>query len=474
MKLSNVAECSKIGWIIILTAIGFMATFAQAAERDARSLKEDKQQVQAWNTFADRLYTLHKYLVAQQPIQTQTRHGGFAHQPDVYTETRYYDKKNDHLLSVIQRMNDSPDLIEEIAVNIYDKHGRVLRDYLAAYLPYNRNAPIQTLINLHAYHGGLHGFRQFDASGERIYEQCAGRYAGKPVMISLEDYQLDDGGYQDKKTLESAAYKTCFTDIPSSAQAYLNPLKEIELAKAEAQQAEPETADDYARLIEKYSAALKRNPKDVALLIKRGDVYFKLHEFELAIEDYSDAIDLDKHADAAYFGRGMALGRYGQIRAGIQDLSVYIRRHPDSSRAHTKRGIRYLWIRETAKAEKDFVKAIQLDQTNAEAHDDLGVIHAKRGDYVGALKHFKAAVKYDPTYFKAYHNQAMVYYIRGNDVMALMSAERSLALVPDQRNTLLLKADILQALGRNDEAQKIKNDAEFLPAGNWSERIPVQ
>ena len=68
----------------------------------------------------------------------------------------------------------------------------------------------------------------------------------------------------------------------------------------------------------------------------------------------------------------------------------------------------------------------------------------------------------------------MVYYIRGNDVMALMSAERSLALVPDQRNTLLLKADILQALGRNDEAQKIKNDAEFLPAGNWSERIPVQ
>jgi tetratricopeptide (TPR) repeat protein len=474
MKLSNVAECSKISWIIVVTVIGFMTVFARAAERDVRSLKEDKQQVRAWNTFAERLYTLHQYLIAQQPIRTQHQHGGFAHQADVYTKTRYYDKAHQRLLSVIQRMNDNPDLIEEIAVNIYDKHGHVVRDYLAAYLPYNRNAPIQTLINLHAYHGKLHGFRQFDASGERIYEQCQGQYDGKPVMLSLEDYQFGNGAYRDNKTLASAVYQSCFAGIPATAKAYLNPLKEIELAKVNIKEEAPQTAEDYAKLVDKYSNVLKRDPKNVALLIKRGDVYFKLHEFELAIEDYSDAIDLDKHADAAYFGRGMALGRYGQIREGIKDLSVYIERHPQNSRAFTKRGIRYLWIHEAAKAEKDFVKAIQLDHTNAEAHDDLGVIHAKRGDYRGALKHFNAAVKYDPTYFKAYHNQAMVYYIRGNDVMALMSAERSLALVPEQRNTLLLKADILQALGRNAEAQKIKSDAEFLPAGNWSERISVQ
>jgi len=170
----------------------------------------------------------------------------------------------------------------------------------------------------------------------------------------------------------------------------------------------------------------------------------------------------------------MALGRYGQIREGIKDLGVYIKRHPDNSRAYTKRGVRYLWIHDYRRAEKDLVRAIQLDPANAEAHDDLGVIHARNRDYIGALKHFNAAVKYDHTYFKAFHNQAMVYYITGQEVLALASVEQALALMPDQRNSLLLKANILHELGRDEEAAKIKDDAEFLPKGNWSERITVQ
>jgi len=83
-------------------------------------------------------------------------------------------------------------------------------------------------------------------------------------------------------------------------------------------------------------------------------------------------------------------------------------------------------------------------------------------------------VKYDHTYFKAFHNQAMVYYITGQEILALAAVEQALALMPDQRNSLLLKANILHELGRDEEAAKIKDDAEFLPKGNWSERITVQ
>jgi tetratricopeptide (TPR) repeat protein len=474
MKRCNIADCSKLPLLLAAVVIVFAAEIGRAEAKEIRALKEDKQQVKAWNTFADRLYSLHKYLLAQHAIRTETEQGGYARHPNIYTETRYYDKNSNRLLSRVQRMNDNSKLIQLIEVNIYNPQGEIVRDYLAAYLPYNRNAPIQTLINLHSHHGHLQGYRQFDASGERIYEQCEGHYGGKPVMISLEEYEFGKGPYRDSKTLNSAAYKICFSGVPTSAQAYLNPLKEIDASKAEQAESTPQTADDYAKLIDQYSLALKQNPKDVDLLIKRGDLYFLLHEFEQAIADYSDAIELDKHADAAYFGRGMALGRYGQIRAGIQDLSVYLSRHPNESRAHTKRGIRYVWIHEYAKAEKDFVRAIQINPANAEAHDDLGVIHARRGDYLGALKHFNAAIKLDPTYFKAFHNQAMVYYINGQDALALDAVEHALALVPDLRNSMLLKADILRALGRTQEAAKIKEDAEFLPEGNWSERIPVQ
>jgi len=232
--------------------------------------------------------------------------------------------------------------------------------------------------------------------------------------------------------------------------------------------------EDIESQIKNVTHELKATPKSVALLIKRGDLYFELHEFDKAIADYSSAIQLDDHADKAYYGRGLALGRNGDIPQGIKDLSVYLGRHPTDSYAYTKRGIRYLWSGDDKNAEADLTKAITLNPRNAEAHDDLGVVLARRGDYKGALINFQACVTIDPTYFKGYHNLAMAYYVVGEDKLALDAVNQSLALVPDQRSPMLLKAQILQALGREKEAAKVKEDAEWLPEGNWSEHISVK
>ena len=232
--------------------------------------------------------------------------------------------------------------------------------------------------------------------------------------------------------------------------------------------------DDIDSQIKHYTHELRTAPKSVALLVKRGDLYFKLHEFDMAIADYTTAIKLDAHADKAYYGRGLALGRNGNIRQGIEDLSVYLDRHPTDSYAYTKRGIRYLWLREDSKAEADLTRAITLDPGNAEAHDDLGVVLARHSDYKGALKNFLACVTIDPTYFKGFNNLAIAYYVIGEDKLALAAVNQSLKLVPDQRSPMLLKAKILHGLGREKEAAKVQEDAEFLPEGNWSEHVTVE
>ncbi|MEJ2107398.1 MAG: tetratricopeptide repeat protein [Acidiferrobacteraceae bacterium] len=226
--------------------------------------------------------------------------------------------------------------------------------------------------------------------------------------------------------------------------------------------------------IQHYTQELKAKPKSVDLLIKRGDLYFKTHQFDKAVADFSAAIRLDGHADKAYFGRGLALGRNGNVRQGIKDLSVYIGRHPTDSYGYTKRGIRYLWLGDDSSAEKDLSMAIKLNPKNAEAHDDLGVVYGRRGDYKTAFKNFLACVTIDPTYFKGWHNLAMAYYVFGEDKPALAAIDRSLALVPDQRSSMLLKATILHAMGREKEAAQVKEDAEWLPVGNSSENIPIQ
>jgi tetratricopeptide (TPR) repeat protein len=232
--------------------------------------------------------------------------------------------------------------------------------------------------------------------------------------------------------------------------------------------------EDIDSQIQHYTQELKATPKSVALLIKRGDLYFKMHKFDKAVADYSAAIKLDDRADKAYFGRGLALGRNGNIRAGIKDLSVYIGRHPTDSYGYTKRGIRYLWLGDDSNAEKDLSKAIKLNPRNAEAHDDLGVVFGRRGDYKTAFKNFSACVTIDPTYFKGWHNLAMAYYVFGDDRLALNAVNQSLALVPDQRSSMLLKATILHTMGREKEAAKVKEDAEWLPVGNSSENIPIK
>jgi len=226
--------------------------------------------------------------------------------------------------------------------------------------------------------------------------------------------------------------------------------------------------------VDAVSRQIRSRPDAPELYVLRGEAYFKLREFDKAIDDFSTAIQLDDRQDDAWFGRGMALGRNGEIDKGIADLGVYIKRHPKSSLAHTKRGVRYLWKGDEANAEKDLVQAIALDPHNAEAHDDLGVIRARRGEYDKAAEHFTTTIRHDPTYQKAYHNLAMVHYLVGREQQALMAVNESVKLAPEDRNALLLKSKILESLGRHAEAKRIREEAEFLPAGNWSEQMPVQ
>lgn len=207
--------------------------------------------------------------------------------------------------------------------------------------------------------------------------------------------------------------------------------------------------------------------------LERGDIYYLLNNLPLALKDYSTAISLDDTQDKAYFGRGMTYGRMGLVEEGIADLSVYIKRHPTSSVAYTKRGVRNIWRGNLPEAERDLTRAIELDPNNAEAHDDLGVVHAQQHRVSIAAKHFKTAIKLDPSYQKAYHNLSMCYYMGGQSENALKIIDAGLELDADNRNSLMLKATILQSLGREAEAKTLSDQAEFLPESNWTERSTI-
>jgi len=459
---------------IAITALLFaIPSFATSKERIS-PMKVDIEQVKRWNQFADNIYTLHLALIENTDIRTEEEVGGYGgvNSGDFYKEVRYFEKQSGRLLSIIQWELEQPDVIHSIEVFIY-KHDQLELDYSATYLPHHRNAPIHTMVNFYGDSEGLRSFRQFDASGERIYEQCSGTHFNTDVDISLEDYQLLTPSGEILATMSSEPYVACFGDLPKKADKYLDPLvniPEVQLTKNKAANEQGGYEAANAR-INKLTHQISGHLTPAHLYLQRGEEYFHLLSFDKSDEDLSRAIELDASLSKAWFWRGMVRGRQGRVAEGISDLSVFLERHPNSSLGYTKRGVRYIWNGELENAERDLRKAIELNPNNAEAHDDLGVMLAQKQRIDEAIQHFSTTIRIEPSYQKGHHNLATALYLKGKSQAALFAVDQSLRLLPNNQSSLMLKSEILARLGRHSEAVALREQAEFLPSGNWQEQF---
>lgn len=443
-----------INCILLLFAVN-----SSAAEYESH-IEVSQEEVDAWNRFAASLLVVHNNLLQRRPYRVETtsgRYGGEYAKDYHFVEEKYFDKTNGDLLSHIRWHDKTRDEIHTIEFFVYDKNRKLVRDYAAAYLPHDRNAPYQTLINIHSNNDELHAYRQFDANGELLFEKCIGTLYGGQVMILLEDYEIPEQPFD-----YTTEYLACFSGIPKSAGIYLDPLVEIATKTGS-------TDTDYHMAIKVLSAQIGKHPKNAKLYLKRGHAYFMVHEFSKSVDDYSTVMKLNPNLDEAWFGRGLAYGRNRQFSRAITDLTEYIRRDPSSSRGYTKRGVRYIWMGKLDLAKKDLQKAVALDPTNAEAHDDLGVLYAQDKQYHSAAKHFRSSIRHDPTYQKAHHNLAMTLFLTGNHETALATVDKALALGPRSRNSMLLKSEILRKLGKTGDAARLAEQAKSMEEGNWSE-----
>ena len=191
--------------VVVLILMAVTSPITNAAE----SLKEDNQHIRTWNKFASDCLKLHKTLTSGKHLKHEIEVGGYAHQKQFYVEHRYLD--HDRLISKVQWEKDNPDTLHSIEVYLYDKKGRVTRDYAAAFLPYYHNAPVQTLVSFHHYNGDLHAFRSFDASGYRVLERCTGKTAdGEEINLILDEDELAE---DPDNIIGSKAYNLCFAGL---------------------------------------------------------------------------------------------------------------------------------------------------------------------------------------------------------------------------------------------------------------------
>ena len=195
----------------------------QAMSANAGNSKGPNEHARKWNQFADDVLALHQKLVEKIPTTKKTLIGGYPGNPDYYKEETYTSKKTGKVISIVQWENKNPKNMHTIQVNVYNDQGIIVRDYTAAYLPDYRNAPTQTLISVHNYNGELHAFRTYDATGDRIGEQCRGKLNKQNVFIVLDEDEIAAAEGGDSKVMEQADYKACFKGLSVKVGKFLKP-----------------------------------------------------------------------------------------------------------------------------------------------------------------------------------------------------------------------------------------------------------
>ena len=208
--------------LLVICLLPFSLSNVMAAA-SGESMKVDDNHVNSWNRFSDKVLELHERQIEGKHIVKTEVPGGYLSNPDFYREVTYKDKNTGRVLSVIQWENANPDKVHSIEVFVYNDDGKVVRDYSASYLPGSRNAPVQTLINLHNYNGGLHAFRQFDVTQDVIYEYCQGEYNGKQHELRLFEEDLVAADYDSRQLLKSPIYKACFNGLQAHIGKYIKP-----------------------------------------------------------------------------------------------------------------------------------------------------------------------------------------------------------------------------------------------------------
>ncbi|MDH5649929.1 MAG: hypothetical protein OEY67_09780, partial [Gammaproteobacteria bacterium] len=197
--------CKKLLWL--MAALSLCVT---VLADELKPMNPNADHVERWNWFVEAVYTLHQKQIAGREIRTTEKTGGFYREPEFYKEVQYIDVASNRRISTIRWERKNPKLIHWIETLIYDEQGRVIRDYGAAFLTHSRNAPQQTLINLHAYNGALHAYRQFDATDNRIYEFCEGTFNGQKINLVYYDIDILQNDGVVGGAFDKPEYKACF------------------------------------------------------------------------------------------------------------------------------------------------------------------------------------------------------------------------------------------------------------------------
>ena len=149
-------------------------------------------------------------------------------------------------------------------------------------------------------------------------------------------------------------------------------------------------------------------------------------------------------------------GRHEDAQDKLQDALKL-----DPSLADAEQALGYLSLgqNQLEDAEKHFTRAAELNPNDPLNYYGQGMIAMSKGGFVGvpvgAVVAFEKTISLNPDFAPAWYNLASIYALRPDTLQkALTNAQRAASLAPGDPEYQLQVANILQRLGRDEDARK--------------------
>ena len=148
-----------------------------------------------------------------------------------------------------------------------------------------------------------------------------------------------------------------------------------------------------ARAVPMYEEAMRRRPKDLAVLQNLALCLMSLRQQARAVDVLKQAAETAPENATTWHLLGTAYVEMGRTADGIAAFQKAIERDPDLPEAHNSLGALWLQSRDFARAEPELREAIRLQPRYPDAHNNLANLLAATDRFDEARYHFELTLR---------------------------------------------------------------------------------
>ena len=196
--------------------------------------------------------------------------------------------------------------------------------------------------------------------------------------------------------------------------------------------------EDYDNALNIYDKVIESNPNDPVCYMYRGYLYSSYPEefdnaFNNALNDFNQSLKIDSMYRPSYSNRADVYFLLEDYQSALPDYTKAINLQKDNPYRYKSRAECYKAMKDYTSALKDLDKAIDLAPTNPLYYNNRADFYREQENYNEALKDYAKAIEIatdDDETTRALNNRALIYENQGKDELAIAEYTKAIALSP--------------------------------------------